>query len=955
MPQRKRKLRSAEEILGIQPLRPAEEILGITRPGPTIERARRLGLDKPPAPPPQEPEGMFSSFQTGVAGPLLRNVVETAADVYNAPGETLQRAGRGALEFISAFDPAGNAYDPTGPNAQRLAELGRRADERLPEPIKSMKAGMAIEEAKPRTFGGRIAGGAGSILGEVAFPTAPENLAGNIITAPFGAAAMKVGGKFVAPILRRIRGGRNVGAAVAEAPISEATPALRPAEEVLGVTPQASPTVQTAMQRFSQAVEEINASNLSPVEKAKALDGAIQSIGREASGIPPVSADVRAGYPGPMEFPENPNPMQVRAGFLPGEGPPPLEAELGQPPFSVRAAPELAYSETTGPSLNESAAFELPESPELATKAERTPILQTISSVIKAGLLTKPTTHLKNVGATGLFQVSEEVSRIPAAILDVIMSPVTKRRTLSGPNLASVARSAYTAATKGVDDAIRILKTGKTPTEIQGLEEIASGSKVIDSYVNGVFRLLKAEDAVFKSYALKRALEDRARSLALTEIRRGDIPRSQLGSRFSEIMKAPPEDLATAAVLDAEVATFNNPNLVGRFISGGKQAAEKLPGGQAFTFTADRIIPFANTPSNVIARMLEYTPLGGVKNVGQIAKAIAKKSFTAEQQRQFVTTFGRASTGSGLLALGYIGYRDGWLTGMQEDDTSKRARDTATGRIPGAILINGTWHQITGFSPPGNIVAIGAALAREAEQAQVKAKEQGKQPGLLEQAGAAAKVAGQAALEQPLLAGTKQLIEGLEQPGTLGSRYLGSTAGSVVPGAVSDVAGLFDSTQRAAQTIPEQLMQRIPGARNTLPVKLDATGQPIEAPNPLNPLKSTTARQVQNPFLSELVRLDIGISTIEKKPDETDEQHRQIVQNFGSLYLPYGQQLVASPQYQQASESIRKEAIKKLNERAKELVERGQQKHANGPLSPAALIGAAKGSEAREKAKKRGK
>jgi hypothetical protein len=154
------------------------------------------------------------------------------------------------------------------------------------------------------------------------------------------------------------------------------------------------------MQQFEQEVARIK--TLPPAQQAAEMEAAIQRISSEASGVRPVSAESRAGYPPLMEFPENPNPIQ-QAGILPGErplsgtpgggdynralneqamadmvragryrgageaatmrgpanvapmdaGPPPLEAEFGAPEsFGVKAAPELPYSETVGPSAS---------------------------------------------------------------------------------------------------------------------------------------------------------------------------------------------------------------------------------------------------------------------------------------------------------------------------------------------------------------------------------------------------------------------------------------------------------------------------------------------------------------------------------------------------------------------------------------------------------------------------
>lgn len=172
----------------------------------------------------QPTQGVFESFQTGVAGPLLRNVVNTAADVYNRPLETLERAGRGALEFVSAFDPAGAAYEPTVQSqAARVAELQRRAEAERPETVRLMGRGMQQLEAEPRTRAGRIAFGTGRVLGEVAFPTAPETAVGNIIAVPFGGAAAQAGKVAFRASVGAVR--RTLGKGAAQVIEAEAAPA----------------------------------------------------------------------------------------------------------------------------------------------------------------------------------------------------------------------------------------------------------------------------------------------------------------------------------------------------------------------------------------------------------------------------------------------------------------------------------------------------------------------------------------------------------------------------------------------------------------------------------------------------------------------------------------------------------------------------------------------------------
>ena len=147
----------------------------------------------------------------------------------------------------------------------------------------------------------------------------------------------------------------------------------------------------------------------------------------------------------------------------------------------------------------------------------------------KAGLLSGVPTHAKNIGGNLAFQVLEEVSRIPASIADIAISIASKRRTITGPSVSAMARSGVRAATTGVREAGQILRRGMTNQQAQALQlgrEINSGNKVLDFYVNGIFRTLGAEDAVFRKYALTRSLQDRAKAQALTEARQGRISRA---------------------------------------------------------------------------------------------------------------------------------------------------------------------------------------------------------------------------------------------------------------------------------------------------------------------------------------------------------------------------------------------------------------------------------------------
>lgn len=357
-----------------------------------------------------------------------------------------------------------------------------------------------------------------------------------------------------------------------------------------------------------------------------------------------------------------------------------IRAQYGLPELedvtSISAAPSISARSpgssvsARGPAV-ESAAFEVGADPLLVTQAERTPLLEVIGAFRKAGLLTGAKTHLRNMGGNSIFQISEELARIPAAVLDSVMSLKTGRRTITGPSFSSMGRSVAKAATDGIAEARQIIRNGLTDEALAKLEiphEINSGSKMIDRYVNTVFRTLGAEDAVFKKYAATRAIEDRARAMAINEAREGLINRGQIGARVREITSDPPAALQAEAMVDAEIATFNEAN---RLATGVSRFKEALP--EPGKFAVDLVMPFVKTPSNILWRMLEYSPVGVGAGSFRAAKAVAKKAFTDAEQRAFAQTFGRGAVGTGLLALGARLYNEGLMTGLIEDDPARRA------------------------------------------------------------------------------------------------------------------------------------------------------------------------------------------------------------------------------------------------------------------------------------------
>ena len=77
----------------------------------------------------------------------------------------------------------------------------------------------------------------------------------------------------------------------------------------------------------------------------------------------------------------------------------------------------------------------------------------------------------------------------------------------------------------------------------------------------------------------------------------------------------------------------------------------------------------------------------------------------------------------------------------------------------------------------------------------------------------------------------------------------------------------------------------------------------------------TTANE--RPLIRELVRLDLGLSKLEKKPKEADDAYRGRVQRFGSLYGEFGLELLSNPQSRRATDAVKRQALDSLSRRVK--------------------------------------
>ena len=486
------------------------------------------------------------------------------------------------------------------------------------------------------------------------------------------------------------------------------------------------------------------------------------------------------------------------------------------------------------------------------TKSKGEAVAESIVNYRKANLLSGVQTHLKNLLGNLTFGISNEAIRGIAVAADMLAARRTNMRTVQGVSLQGM-KDGFNALFKA-DPALKNLdmesglRTAKSILQygdsIDGLNKLQLSEShladkfdnkvakkllpIADAYINYSFRALQAEDALFRVYAFRRSIEEQAK---LAE-KNGE-------GDYATLIENPTHVMQLLASEFADEQTFQNSNAISDIIADIKRTvANKFRGGYLFKAAVEIVMPFDRTPTNIILRVIEHTPVGfglaaksvydlktkpkaavekfnaqyrgaveqdlmtqaefealsPAKQREKIAEQI-QKLYTKKYQREFATLIGRASAGSSLMALGAFLASIGVLAGaMDWDDKEERpeaAQRAKEGVDTGSIDLPGFGFRFRLPDTPAAKVMIAGATAYE----QAKMVETKKKDALEAVLSGVGESFSGIAMEQPLARSTKDLL--FNERLTVGG-FTGNLASSFVP-ASSFVRGLSEISDDEAR------------------------------------------------------------------------------------------------------------------------------------------------------------
>lgn len=503
-----------------------------------------------------------------------------------------------------------------------------------------------------------------------------------------------------------------------------------------------------------------------------------------------------------------------------------------------------------------------------------------VKTVRRAGMLSKVSTVMRNLVSNNVFDPVDSVARNISVPLDMLVSTITGTRSVAGD------ASWFSAAKrKGSMDGL-----ARACMEV-GLDVDTSGGA--GKYENTANRTFKMSGGVFsKLMSVWEAYEGYTLN-ATDEFQKGGIEASvQKGiDRLYEKGKIKDDSLRDAGKQEALYRTFQDKTVLSDAAIGVRNALNKAHIGDVGA--GDIVLPFAQVPSNLGARAIEYSPAGLLVSAADFINMLdsAKKgNLTAAQQAKAVQGVGRALTGSGMIAIAVAGALRGWLKVTGDDEDKNKDALGKTHGLDGTQLnVSAALRDLRGESTEwqngdtllsiGFLDPLNAQLTTGALIADDIRSEAGVTAGRV--LGNSLSGALQSVLDTPVMSTMQDVVNNYQYsdastPGgkmlDAAQKYAANQLSSVIPNALRGIAQGLDDTERNAyssdnvwQQAVDNAKASIPGLRETLPAKTDVWGNPVKNEGGV---RNFLNRNV-NPGNITTYKTDAVSSEIEKISDAT--------------------------------------------------------------------------------------
>lgn len=502
-------------------------------------------------------------------------------------------------------------------------------------------------------------------------------------------------------------------------------------------------------------------------------------------------------------------------------------------------------------------------------------------------------TGIKNFSANLPMYVTETLKDVPGTLLDKVVSKYFGTGRTTNAFTTERFSGQLNSFGKGMKDAVLDMVHDVNTSPIPG--------RVEDVRAN-----------TFKSEAMNR-LERRVGQY----MQLGDRAWAQMAydGRLGELKSLGYDITTEAAAKDAELYMLDRV-----FQNNSVLAQKAVSARNAFGVFGDLILPFAQTPANIADKLLDYSPVGLARAIKQLGTETDIRTHTASSefnQKLFVDRVSRSLTGTGILALGMAMAAKGLLTREPEDEAT-RSLTRQAGANAYAIKIGDTYHTINWSEPAGSLLIIGATLQSMFSADSAK--------DVVSIAYDAASGGVNAFFNNSFLSSFADLLSS-DTPADAIFDSLMSGSSRIVASQVGAVARATDKYERdtydpnALKRQVNYIISRVPGLRQTLPIKVGTDGQYqlASAGSSLGErilntmfIPGYATRETDDPVNQELYRLYNEGYDEQVLPSAnykinghklTGEERREYQTIIGQISHSLAAQVINTKEYQQATDA----------------------------------------------------
>ncbi len=294
------------------------------------------------------------------------------------------------------------------------------------------------------------------------------------------------------------------------------------------------------------------------------------------------------------------------------------------------------------------------------------------------------------------------------------------------------------------------------------------------------------------------------------------------------------------AIEQAKEATFHQDSQLASLIN-------QLSNKNKFSkFVLDATLPFKKTPINVAKAGLEYSPVGLVKSAVYDIVQLRKGNITANK---YIDNISKGLTGTGIALVGYALANCGVLKATGSDDEDKEKFEEGRGSQNYAITIGNNTYSLDWLAPSGIPLFIGAEcyeLMKTQKEKKTSSSDEDEYYNKVVDASMNILDSFSNAMnpmtEMSMLSGLTSALKSYDKGSSkmlagIGTNSIKSYVNQFIPTALGQIAKTTDEYERnttstktgvlpkAIDTTRTQIMNKIPGLRQKLPIKTDIWGQ----------------------------------------------------------------------------------------------------------------------------------